>query len=79
LKFFSDASCARFIKYSRQGTKKTKAIRYQLRKGVNDKLRSSYTIGRLIVTNSEMAANLRAVFLPYFTANVLIFADASAS
>lgn len=56
-----------------------KAIRYHPRKGVNDKLSSSYIIGRLIVMNSEMLANLRAGFFPYFTANVLIFADTSAS
>ena len=67
------------MKYSRQGTKQAKAIRYHPRKGVNDKLNSSYIIGRLIVTKSEMVANLRAVFLPYFTANVLIFAIVSAS
>jgi hypothetical protein len=79
LKFFSDVSCVRFIKYSRQGTKHAKAIRYHPRKGVNDKLRSSYIIGRLIVIKSEIAANLRAVFLPYLTANVLIFANESAS
>ena len=56
-----------------------KAIRYHKRKGVNDKLRISYIIGRLIVINSKMVANLREVFLPYFTANVLIFAIESAS
>ena len=56
-----------------------KAIKYHERKGVNDKLRNSYIIGRLIVINSNMVANLREVFLPYFTANVLIFAVESAS
>ena len=56
-----------------------KAIRYHERKGVNDKLRISYIIGRLIVINSKMVANLREVFLPYFTAKVLIFAIESAS
>lgn len=55
------------------------AIRYHERKGVKDKLRNSYIIGKLIVINSKMDAALREVFLPYFTANVLIFAKASAS
>jgi hypothetical protein len=79
LKLVSDASCARFIKYSRQGTKKAKATKYQARKGVNDRLRSSYIIGRLIVINSNVAANLKEAFLPNLTANVLIFAVKSAS
>jgi hypothetical protein len=79
LKFFSDASCVRFIKYTKHGTKQMSAIRYHERNGVKDKLRSAYIIGKLIVINSKMVANLREVFLPYFTANVLIFAKASAS
>ena len=56
-----------------------KAIRYHEIKGVNDKLRSSYIIGRLIVINSNVVANRREIFLPYFTANVLIFTIESAS
>ena len=67
------------MKYSRQGTKQAKAIKYHPRKGVNDRLNTSYNIGRLIVTKREMVANLREVFLPYLTANVLIFANASDS
>lgn len=79
LKFFLDTSCVRFKKYSRHGTKQTKAIKYQERKGVKDKLRSSYAIGKFIVISIDIAANLKAVFLPYFTAKVLIFTNASAS
>ena len=79
LKFSSDVSCARFIKYRRQGNRIAKAIRYHVRNGVSDRLRSSYTMGRLTVINSNMAANLREVCLPYFTAKVFIFAIESAS
>ena len=79
LKFSSDVSCARLMKYRRQGARTAKAIRYHVRNGVNDKLRSSYTMGRLTVININMAAKFKEVCLPYFTAKVRIFAIESAS
>ena len=66
------------MKYSKHGTKQVNAIRYHARYGVNDRLSNSYIIGKLIVVRSKLVAALRDVFLPYFTANVLMFAMESA-